>query len=252
MTLRAAAFLAAMLSAASARAAEVHLLAAGATESTLRAMLPVFEARCGCTVRVAYGAVGLLRDRILAGEQVDAAVVTPAILSQLEPRALLRQGSRVDLGRVGGGIAVRAGAPPPPVATPDELRQALLDAEEIYFADPATATAGAYLLGVADKLGVGAEVRRKGRTAPGGKEAMRLLAASRGRALGLTQVSEILSVPEVKLVGPYPEPLQSETVYSGVVLAGAARPEEAAALLRFLAGAEVQTRFREAGFAPAR
>jgi molybdate transport system substrate-binding protein len=81
---------------------------------------------------------------------------------------------------------------------------------------------------------------------------MRLLARSTGRAIGLTQVSEILSVPEVVLVGPYPGELQRETTYSGVVLAGARDPARAQALLRFLAGPAVQERFRKAGFLPPR
>jgi len=65
-------------------------------------------------------------------------------------------------------------------------------------------------------------VRRKGRTVPGGKQAMELMARSRGHAIGVTQISEILSVQEVVLVGPYPPPLQKTTTYSGVVPACAA------------------------------
>ena len=244
--------LAGLAAATPARAEELRLLAAGAVESTLREVLPTFEAAHGKPVRVTYGAVGQLRDMLLNGAPADVAIVTPAILAELEPKGLLRAGSRVDLGRVGGGIAVRAGAERPAIDTPEALRRALLAADEIFYADPAIATAGAYLLVVADRLGVGAEVRRKGRTAAGGKEAMQLMARSTGRAIGLTQVSEILSVPEVVLVGPYPGDLQRETTYSGVVMAGARQPERAQALLRFLAGPAVQGRLRGAGYPPPR
>jgi molybdate transport system substrate-binding protein len=237
------------LLAAASRADELRVLAAGATESTLRAVVAEQEAR-GQRVQAAYGGVGQLRDRVVSGEPADVLVVTPAVIEQLEQKGLVRTGSRVDLGQVGGGVAVRAGEPRPPVRTPEELKQALLAAEEIYFPDPASTTAGAYLLSVADRLGVGAEVRRKAHTAPGGKKAMQLMAQSRGRAIGVTQVSEILSVKEVALVGPYPAPLQVKTTYSGVVLARAARPDEAAELLRLLASPPVQARFHEAGFEP--
>jgi len=237
---------------APARADELRVLAAGATESTLRDVVATFEAQSGHALKLTYGAVGLLRDRIFSGEGADLVIVTPAIIEQLEAKALLQPGSRVDLGRVGGGIAVRAGERLPAVGSPEELRQALLAAEEVYYADPATATAGAFFLSVADRLGVGEAVRRKGRTAAGGKEAMRRMARSSAHAIGLTQISEILSVTEVVLVGPYPAPLQTATTYSGVVPKAAARPDAAQAFLRFLMSPPVQKRFRKAGFEAAR
>jgi molybdate transport system substrate-binding protein len=227
---------------------ELRVLAAGATESTLRAVAAEFEARSNTRLQVAFGGVGALRDRVASGEAADVLVATPAALEPLVDKGLVRPGSRVDLGRVGGGLAVRAGAPRPAVGSPEQLKQALLAAEELYYPDPAKTTAGAHLLAVADGLGVGAEVRRKGRTAPGGKAAMELMAGSRARALGATQISEIRSVPQVALVGPYPASLQRMTTYAGVVLTGAARAQEAAAFLAFLASPAVQARFREAGF----
>ena len=237
---------------ASAHRPDLRVLAAGATESALRAVVVAFEAERGRVVDVAYGPVGALRNRIVAGDPADLVIATPAILEPLSGRGLLRPGPRFELGRVGGGIAVRKGEPIPRVGTPGELREALLSAEAIYLVDPAVGTAGAYGLEVADRLGVGAIVRGKVRLAAGGKEAMRLMASSTAHAIGLGQVSEILSVTAVVLVGPYPPPLEKFTPYVGAVLAGAADPELAKAFLRFLASAPAQARFRAAGFEPAR
>ncbi len=234
------------------RAVELTVLAAGATESTVRDMVATFEKESGHTVKLTYGAVGLLRDKIYAGEPADLTIVTPIIVEQLQAKGLVRPDTRVDLGRVGGGIAVRRGAPRPAVGTPEELKQALLAAQEVYYADPATATAGAYLLKVADRLGVGDAVRQKGRTAPGGKEAMERMAKSNADALGLTQISEILSVKEVVLVGPYPGDLQNMTTYTGILLTRTPHPEAADAFLRFLTSPPVQARFKQAGFEPPR
>jgi molybdate transport system substrate-binding protein len=230
------------------RAEELRVMAAGATESTLRKVVGSFETGSGATVELTYGAVGLLRDRISQGELADLAIVTPAIIEQLEAKGLVRSGSRVDLGRVGGGIAVRVGEKAPAVGSPGELREALLAAEAIYFPDPKHATAGAYFLGVADRLGVGDAVRRKARMAAGGKEAMRLMADSSAHALGVTQISEILSVSGVVLVAPYPGPLQTTTTYSGIVLASAKHPETAEAFVHFLASSTAQAQFHKAGF----
>jgi molybdate transport system substrate-binding protein len=231
------------------RIPEILVMAAGATESTLRDTVGLFEKAEGCTVKITYAPVGLLRDKIIAGERADVAIVTPAIIEQLQSKGLLRADSRVKVGRVGGGIAVRAGASRPPIGTPEELKQALLDAEEVYYADPAIATAGAYFLSVADRLGVGAEVRKKCRLgASGGKEAMELMAKSSAVAIGVTQISEILSTRGVALVGPYPGNLQNLTTYAGVILERVRQPEAAKRFLQFLISRAVQERFRQAGF----
>ena len=233
-------------------AVELHVLAAGATESTVQDMVGTFEKESGHTVKLTYGAVGALRDKIYAGEPADLTIVTPIIIEQLQAKGLVRPATRMDLGRVGDGIAVRVGAPRPAVGTPDELRQALLAAKEVYYADPATATSGAHFLRVADRLGVGDAVRQKGRTARGGSEAMELMAKSNADAIGLTQISQILSVKEVVLVGPYPGDLQNMATYAGILLTRTPHPEAAEAFLRFLTSPPVQARFKQAGFEPPR
>jgi molybdate transport system substrate-binding protein len=229
-------------------AAELNVLAAGAVEAVVRDMVGSFEKESGHTVKLTYAPVGALRDKVYAGEQADIIIVTPVIIEQLLARNLVRSGTRTDLGRVGGGIAVRKGAPRPAIGTPEELKRALLAAKEIYYADPKTATAGAYFLKVADLLGIGEEVRKKGRTAGGGKESMELMAKSTVEAIGLTQISEILSVPVVELIGPYPGDLQLMTTYTGILLERTTYPEAAAAFLRFLTTSPVQTRFRQQGY----
>ncbi|MGH8738575.1 MAG: molybdate ABC transporter substrate-binding protein [Burkholderiales bacterium] len=235
-----------------ARAAELVVFAAGATESTMRDTVGTFEKESGWTVKLSYGAVGALRDKLYAGQPADLTIVTPAVIEQLAAKGYVRRDASVALGQVGGGIAVRRGAPRPAVATPEEFKRALLAAKEVYYADPATATAGAYFMKVADSLGVGDAVRAKGHSAPGGKEAMRLMAKSRAGAIGVTQISEILSVPEVVLIGPYPGSLQRITTYTAIPLIRAKHPEAAQAFLRFLTSPSVLARFKRAGFEPPR
>jgi len=231
-------------------AVELNVLAAGAVESIVRDMVGTFEKESGHTVKLAYAPVGALRDKIFAGEPADLTIVTPVIIEQLQAKGLVRPMTRIDLGRVGGGIAVRKGAPRPAIGTPEELKQALLAAKEIYYADPKIATAGAYFLQVADRLGIGEEVRKKGRTAGGGKVSMELMTTSTSDAIGVTQISEILSVPAVVLVGPYPGELQIMTTYAGIVLTRTPNPDAAEAFLRFLISPSVQARFKQSGYEP--
>ena len=200
------------------QAVELNILAAGATEAIIRDMVGTFEKASGHTVKPTYAPVGALREMIYAGEPADLAIVTPAIIEQLQAKGLVRPDTAVPLGKVGGGIAVRKGTARPAIETPEELKEALLAATEIYYADPRVGTAGAYLLRVADSMGIGDEVRKKGRTAGGGKASMELMAKSTANAIGLTQISEILSVNEVVLVGPYPGSLQNMTTCTGILL----------------------------------
>ena len=230
------------------RAVELNVLAAGAVEAVVRDMVGSFEKESGHTVKLTYAPVGALRDKIYAGEPADLTIVTPVIIEQLLARGLVRPGSRTDLGRVGGGIAVRKGVARPAIGTPEELKRALLASKEIYHADPKIATAGAYFFQVAARLGIGEEVRKKGRTAGGGKVSMELMAKSTVEAIGLTQISEILSVPEVELVGPYPGDLQLMTTYSGILLERNPHPAVAEAFLKFLTSSPVQARFKQQGY----
>jgi molybdate transport system substrate-binding protein len=217
----------------------------------VRDTIQQFEAETGVPVEFDFGAVGALRDRVLAGEPADLLVVTPAIIMTLEAEQRVRAGSRVDLGRVGGGIAVRVGDPLPAIDTPDALEQALLDADEVYYADPAVATAGAALMRIVDTLGIGDEVRAKGHIASGGKAAMQNMALSTApRVIGATQISEIKSVPEVRLVGEYPAPLQVETTYSAIILERTTRADDATQLVQFFAGPDFQARLAQSGFEP--
>ena len=94
-----------------ASALELNVLAAGAVEAVVRDVAGSFEKESGHTVKLTYAPVGALRDKIYAGEPADLALVTPVIIEQLQARGLVRPGTRTDLGRVGGGIAVRKDAP---------------------------------------------------------------------------------------------------------------------------------------------
>ena len=226
----------------------LNALAAGAVEAVVRDVVASFEKESGHAVKLTYAPVGALRNKIYAGEPADLVIVTPAIIEQLLARGLVRYASRTDLGQVGGGIAVRKGASRPAIGTPEELKRALLAAKEIYHADPKIATGGAYFLQVADRLGIGEELRKKGRTAGGGKVSMELMARSTVEAIGLTQISEILSVPEVELVGPYPGDLQLMTTYTGILLERTPHPAVAEAFLKFLTSPPVQARFKQQGY----
>jgi molybdate transport system substrate-binding protein len=227
----------------------LHLLCAGAAQGLVRALQPRLAERAGAALAGRFGAVGAMKEALLAGEPCDLMIVTDAMVGELTASGALRTGSRRALGRVRTGIAVRAGEPRPDVSTPEALRTALRAAAAIYFPDPERATAGIHFANVMRELGVLDELRPRLRPFPNGATAMRELAAQPApRLIGCTQVTEILYTDGVELVGVLPPRFELATVYAGAVATRAAEPELASQFLEMLAGSESAELRRSGGF----
>ena len=226
------------------------VLSGGAAEGLVAALAPSFEAEAGCEIDGTFGAVGAMRDRLLAGAPADVLILSRALIDELARQGHAVPGSVVDIGTVATAIAVRSGDSAPPVGDAAGLRAALLAAGEIHCPDPRRATAGIHFAGVLDRLGIAGEVAARLRTHPNGMTAMRALAAAAAeRPLGCTQVTEIVATPGVTLVAPLPDEFGLRTVYTAAVCARAVRPAEAGALVGLLTGAAAREERRRAGFA---
>ena len=160
---------------------------------------------------------------------------------------------RIDLARTGIGIAVRKGAPRPDVSSPEALRRALLAAQAVGHASPAggSITAG-HIMRMFEKLGIAAEVTPKVKLAAGGPQGRVSVLVSSGEAeIGLQQVSELLSNPEVEVIGMLPAELQLTTTYSAGVTASARQGEAAQALIRALIAPSAAPTWKAKGLDPA-
>jgi molybdate transport system substrate-binding protein len=236
--------------------ASLSLFAAGATQAPVMAAVPGFATESGFTINFTFGSVGSLRDQILTGTSAaDVALVTPAVVTALDAKALVHTGSRVDLAQVGAGLAVRSADQLPDISDADKFKAALLAADEIYYADPTLATAGAAFAKVCTTLGIAdtcaAAPSGKGHTAAGGADAMAAMALSTAmKVVGATQISEIKSTPGVKLVGEYPGNLQVKTVYTALIVEGTTNLANAQLLLQFLGGDAFKTQLAVYGFEP--
>jgi molybdate transport system substrate-binding protein len=225
----------------------LHVLCAGAAQGLVKTLQPALLERAGATVGGRFGAVGALKEALLAGAPCDLMIVTDRMIDELVASGLLRGETRAPLGRVRTGIAVRSGAPRPDVSTPEALKAALLAADAIYFPDPARATAGIHFADVMRQLGIHDLLMARFRTFPNGATAMRELAACDAPGLiGCTQVTEIIYTDGVALVGPLPERFELATVYTAAVSARAAEPALAQRFIAMLSGVESQP-LREAG-----
>jgi molybdate transport system substrate-binding protein len=245
MTRSAAAALA-LLASTAATAAEILVLSGGAAQSPLKAALPAFEARTGHKVTIAFAPAGEIARRVGAGEAYDLLILPAENVDSYVKQGKAVPGSAAPLGKVGIGVAVREGAPSPDIATPEALRQALLAAKSVVYIDPARGTSGKHFAGVLQQLGIADAVNAKAKLGSGGYV---VEPVGRGEIeLGVHQITEILPVPGVKLVGPLPPALQKWTVYTAVAMPGAKSPDAARELVAFLTGADARALYEPKGF----
>ena len=208
-----------------------------------------FQREHHVTIAGHYGAVGAMSACVTAGEPADVIVLTAGLIDELIEQGLVVAGSRSDLGRVGTGIAVRAGVALPDVSSADAFRASLLIATKIVCPDPAVATAGKVLLEVLRQLGIAEQIAPKLEFAPSGNEAIIRIAQGIGTLeLGVMQVTEIIAGTGVTLAGTLPRILQSKTLYSAGLAARSAHPNRSRDFINQLTGVEARTALLAAGF----
>jgi len=216
-------------------AADIKVLTAGAMRGVLAELLPRFETDTGHKVSLDNATAGMLAQRIEAGEAFDVAVITPKVIDGLIGKGKIAPGSRVDVAKVGIGVAVKAGAPLPDIATVEAFRRTLLAARSVAYIDPkAGGSSGIYFDGLLNRLGIAGEVRPKARLKQGGYVAD--LVASGEAEVAVHQISEIVPVKGVVLVGPLPAEVQNFTTYTAAIGADAKDAAAAKALVDRLAG----------------
>jgi molybdate transport system substrate-binding protein len=225
----------------------LHLLCAGAAQGLVKALAPRLLADADAVIGGRFGAVGAMKEALLAGEPCDVMIVTDKMIGELVAVGALRGDSRAQLGRVRTGIAVRRGAPKLDISTPDALKAALLAADAIYLPDPVRATAGIHFTNVLRQLGIDDVLQPRLRTWPNGATAMRELAADDSpRPIGCTQITEINYTEGVELVAPLPDRFELVTVYTAAMSTTAVQPALAAHFIEMLAGTSSRA-LREAG-----
>lgn len=227
----------------------LHLLCAGAAQGVVKALQAQFLADTGAEISARFGAVGAMKEALLAGEPCDLIVLSQSLIDGLLADGQALAGSAMALGRVRTGVAVRAGMPWPDVATPAALKAALLAASGVYFPDAVRSTAGIHFARVMTELGVLDGLQPRLRTFPNGATAMREMAASAEAApIGCTQVTEIRYTPGVELVGLLPAEFELATTYTAAVIAGAAQTALAGRFAALLTGSQTKALRADGGF----
>lgn len=225
----------------------LRILSGGAAQALVRRLQPAFEAAHGCRIEATFGAVGAMKDRLLAGEPCDLLVLTDPLITDLSAQGRAVASTARQIGLVKTGVALKADAPAADVSTPEALKALLLRSGGVYFPDPAKATAGIHFMKVLAALGLVDALAARLRTFPNGATAMAQLAqAPEPDAVGCTQVTEIRMTPGVRLAGLLPPPHGLTTIYTAAVCSQATEAALAVQLTSAMAGAS--TELRECGF----
>jgi molybdate transport system substrate-binding protein len=173
--------------------------------------------------------------RVQAGEAVDAVVLASNAIDKLIADNKLLPGSRVDLVKSGIAIAVRAGKPKPDIGSEDAVKKAVAAARTVCYS---TGPSGVYLEKMFERWGILANIRSRIVVPPPGVPVGSLVATGAAE-IGFQQLSELLNVADIEVIGPLPPAIQSITVFSGGISADCGDPEAARALLRFMASPKV-------------
>jgi molybdate transport system substrate-binding protein len=224
-------------------AAEIKVLSAGAIEPGLRAAAAAFKKQSGHDVNITFNTAPQIRKRVGSGDAFDVVIAPPAALDEFAGKVAA---DRVDVGRVGLGVAVRPGAPVPDISSAEALKRSALQAESIVFNRAST---GIYFENLLKKMGIYEQLEARTTRYADGASVMEHVLKGKGREIGFGPITEILLHREkgLKLVGPLPPEVQNYTSYSAVPMTAAANAEPARAFVRYLGSPEGKELFVAAG-----
>lgn len=218
-----------------------------ATRGLLDELAATHSQRTGVPVSfLVMGGVEAAR-RVAAGELFDVVVLASDAIDKLVVAGRLAATGKIDLVRSDVAVAVRAGAERPDISTGDALRRAVLAAPRIAYS---TGPSGIALVALFERWGIADVVRSRLVQAPPGVPVGSLLARGEA-ALGFQQLSELMGVEGIDLLGPLPPEIQITTVFSAAPAIGGTQPEAVRALLEFMASAESAPIKRSHGMEPA-
>ena len=219
----------------------LRVVSSMAARDVLAELITGFTAQTGHPVSAeAAGGVEVAK-RIQAGEAADVVVLSDTAIDKLIAAAQLRAG-RVDLVKSGVAIAVRSGADRPDIGTEAAVRAAVSGASSVSYS---TGPSGVYLEKLFERWGILEALRSRIVVPPPGTPVAALVADGRA-ALGFQQLSELLNVPGIEVLGPLPAAIQTITTFAAGISVRCEQPQLAAELLNYMrlpAAAAVKQRY---------
>ena len=213
-----------------AHAAEIRVLAGGAMTAVWTEIKPKFEQASGHKLDIFFGTTPNLIKEATSGKPFDVGIVPVEVMEDAAARARFVGGPTIDIARVGLGVAVRAGGSKPDISTPDALKAALLKADSVA-SIPESAT-GYSIAKVFDRLGITEPMKAKMKAQPTPAQVVAVVA--KGEAEFALFLVNVLMVPGLDLVGPFPAEVQQDVVFTAALGAETREAVAAKALLDYL------------------
>lgn len=224
----------------------MRILSTLAVKKVLDELTPQFRLPAGRSFDISIDPTVLVVRRIKAGERGDVAILTTAGIDELSSAGILDRKGREDLCVSEIGVAVQAGKPKPDISTAAAVRQLLLDVPSLAYSQ--AGASGLFFAGLIERLGIATEVNRKATVIPAGFTAA--LAADGKVAIAIQQISELMAVPGIDIVGALPDDINERLTFPGAVFSETAHPALAAEFIAFLKRPESADVFRRAGLKP--
>lgn len=218
---------------ATAQTQEIKVFSVNGVKSVLGKLGTDYQAATGTHVQITFGTIGQLQEKMKAGEMPDVLVAISPGIAKAEQQGTLVAGSIVEVGRTGMGVAVKAGSAVPDIATEQSFRNALLKAKSLSYSDPKTgAASGVAFTKALAQMGIADQVKDKTVLVAGGSVGE--LVAEGQVEMGVQQITELLPVKGIILVGPLPHEVQAVTVYQAAILRQSAKPKLDAEFIHFI------------------
>ena len=225
---------------------EVRVLSTLALMGAVRGLAEPYQAAGGARIDADFAPTLGLLERLRGGEAADVVILTREALGDLVSQGTVVADSCVDLARSFVGIAVKAGADHPDIATEEALRATLLGARAVAYSR--IGASGIFFAALIERMGIAPEIDARARIIPSGLTAELLVSGE--AELAVQQLSELKLVAGIEVVGPIPRHLQTPAVFSAGRLSASQRAVQADRLLKYLASPEVAPMLRDSGLEP--
>jgi molybdate transport system substrate-binding protein len=229
-----------------ASAAEIKVLASGATKEAYVELVPEFEKSSGHQVVTTWTGTANIKKQIAAGEVYDLVIVGGPEIDAFIHEGKVVPGSRVDLMKSGVGVGVRAGAPRPDISSSEALKRTVLSAKSIGYS---TGPSGDYVISLFERMGIADQVKPKLKQVPSGAPIVTFITSGEAE-IGFQQISELIHAPGVDYLGPLPPEVQKITVFSSGIHSRAKQPEAAKELVKFLTAPPAASVIEKHGMEP--
>lgn len=231
-----------------ASAAEVVVFCPGAVQSVVRPLVKTYEEKTGNIVKFEFATAGAVFTKVAEGAPGDVVLATDKGLATLAKEGKVDGATIRNLGSMGVGVAVKAGAPRPDIHDVDAFKKSMLAAKSIMYANPAKGgQSGIHVAKVFAELGLDKELAPKIKLRDRGPDGLKEVAKGEIE-IGLGQISEIIANRDVELVGPFPAAIQGAVTFSGAVHASSKDKAAAKALIEILTSPAAKEKFKAAGF----